>query len=127
MFFIILDYMSETLTLIRVMFTSYFFAVPDPPSGLTIQVRNGKSAIISWDPPAQGSFTSFKLKIHPLVHITDPKQQTITIDNVDSTSYVLKDLVPGATYQVQAFTVFENKESAAYTSRNFTTSKYIQV
>lgn len=58
------------------------------------------------------------------MHITDSKQQTITIDNVDSTSYVLKDLVPGATYQVQAFTVFENKESAAYTSRNFTTSKY---
>lgn len=52
---------------------------------------------------------------------TDGK--AITIDNIDNTQYALKDLVPGATYQVQAFTVFENKESAAYTSRNFTTSK----
>lgn len=34
-------------------------------------------------------------------------------------------MVPGATYQVQAFTVFENKESSAYTSRNFTTSKCV--
>lgn len=92
-----------------------------------MQVRSGKSAIISWDAPSQGSFTSFKLKIQPLVHITDPKQQTITIDNIDSTSYALKELVPGATYQVQAFTVFENRESVAYTSRNFTTSKYIAI
>lgn len=48
--------------------------------------------------------------------------KAITVENIDSTQYALKDLVPGATYQVQAFTVFENKESAAYTSRNFTTS-----
>ncbi|XP_018572478.1 tyrosine-protein phosphatase 10D [Anoplophora glabripennis] len=101
--------------------TANFTTVPDPPSGLSVQVRNGKSAIISWDPPAQGSFTSFKLKINPLVHIPDPKTQTLTIENVDGTQYRLNDLVPGATYQIQAFTVFENKESAAYTSRNFTT------
>lgn len=100
-----------------------FVLVPDPPSGLSVQVRNGKSAIISWNPPAHGSFTSFKLKINPLVHIPDPKTQSFTIDNVDGTQYRVNDLVPGATYQVQAFTVFENKESAAYTSRNFTTSK----
>ncbi|CAH1159779.1 unnamed protein product [Phaedon cochleariae] len=101
--------------------TANFTTVPDPPSGLSVNVRSGKTAIISWDPPSQGSFTSFKLKINPLVHISDQKQQPVTIDNVDGTKYVLNYLVPGATYQVQAFTVFENKESAAYTSRNFTT------
>jgi hypothetical protein len=41
----------------------------------------------------------------------------------DSSPYILQDLTPGASYQVQLFTVFENKESLAYTSRNFTTSK----
>uniref|UniRef100_A0A6P7G206 protein-tyrosine-phosphatase n=1 Tax=Diabrotica virgifera virgifera TaxID=50390 RepID=A0A6P7G206_DIAVI len=101
--------------------TANFTTVPDPPSGLSVDVRSGKTAIISWESPAQGSFTSFKLKINPLVHISEPKQQPIIIDNVDNNMYVLKDLVPGATYQVQAFTVFENKESVAYTSRNFTT------
>ncbi|XP_076252451.1 protein tyrosine phosphatase 10D isoform X4 [Rhynchophorus ferrugineus] len=99
--------------------TANFTTVPDPPSGLSVYVRSGKQALISWSPPAHGSYTSFKLKINPLVHLPDGK--AITIDNVENTQYTLKDLVPGATYQVQAFTVFENKESAAYTSRNFTT------
>lgn len=38
--------------------------------------------------------------------------------------YNLRDLMPGASYQVQAYTVFDGKESLAYTSRNFTTSKF---
>ncbi|KAH1027883.1 hypothetical protein HUJ05_001314 [Dendroctonus ponderosae] len=99
--------------------TANFTTVPDPPSGLSVFVKGGKQAFFSWSPPSQGSYTSFKLKINALVHIPDGK--AITIDNIDNTQYAQKDLVPGATYQVQAFTVFENKESAAYTSRNFTT------
>jgi receptor-type tyrosine-protein phosphatase beta len=98
-------------------------AVPDPPSNLSVSVRSGKSAVILWSPPAHGGFSSFKLKINSLNNVPEAKPQTLTIDNVDTTNYFLKELTPGATYQVQAFTVFENKESAAYTSRNFTTSK----
>lgn len=33
--------------------------------------------------------------------------------------------MPGATYQVQAYTVFDNRESLAYISHNFTTSKSV--
>jgi hypothetical protein len=40
-----------------------------------------------------------------------------------SFQYQLKDLTPGATYQIQAYTIFDGKESVAYTSRNFTTSE----
>uniref|UniRef100_A0AAR5P2U6 protein-tyrosine-phosphatase n=1 Tax=Dendroctonus ponderosae TaxID=77166 RepID=A0AAR5P2U6_DENPD len=111
--------------------TANFTTVPDPPSGLSVFVKGGKQAFFSWSPPSQGSYTSFKLKINALVHIPARKPfellrlgwdgKAITIDNIDNTQYAQKDLVPGATYQVQAFTVFENKESAAYTSRNFTT------
>jgi receptor-type tyrosine-protein phosphatase beta len=36
---------------------------PDPPSNLSVAVRSGKNAIISWSPPTQGNFTSFKLKV----------------------------------------------------------------
>lgn len=100
----------------------YKFSVPDPPSNLSVSVRSGKTAIISWSPPVQGSFSSFKLKINPLSNTLDPKPPSLTIEDVQSSSYILRDLTPGATYQVQAFTVFEGKESAAYTSRNFTTS-----
>lgn len=108
--------------------TANFTTVPDPPSNLSVAVRNGKQAVISWSPPAHGSYSSFKLKISPLNTAVisgsaslDPKSQTFTVDDVDTSPYTLKDLTAGASYQVQAFTVFENKESAAYTSRNFTT------
>lgn len=41
----------------------------------------------------------------------------------DPQQYILKDLTPGATYQLQLFTVYDLKESVAYISKNFTTSK----
>lgn len=37
--------------------------------------------------------------------------------------YILKDLIPGATYQLQLFSVYDLKESVAYISKNFTTSE----
>ena len=39
----------------------------------------------------------------------------------DSSPFQLRDLTPGATYEIQLYTVYENKESAAYISTNFTT------
>ena len=98
--------------------------MPDPPSNLSINIRSGKSAIVSWNPPARGGYSNFKLKINSLNNVPEAKPQILTIDNIENTSYLLKELTPGATYQVQASTVFENKESAAYTSRNFTTSTW---
>lgn len=54
--------------------------------------------------------------------------QPISLSQTDSTrdsqQYILKDLTPGATYQLQLFTVYDHKESVAYISKNFTTSKY---
>lgn len=49
--------------------------------------------------------------------------RTIPIED-GTLSHQLRELNPGATYQVQAYTVFDKKESVAYTSRNFTTSMY---
>ena len=50
--------------------------------------------------------------------------RTIPIEGIE-TQYQVRDLTPGASYQVQAYTVFDNRESLAYTSRNFTTSKFL--
>lgn len=50
-----------------------------------------------------------------------------TDSSKDSNLYVLKDLTPGATYQLQLFTVYDQKESVAYISKNFTTSKCVHV
>lgn len=83
-------------------------------------MRGGKNAIVSWDAPVHGGHASYRLK---LVGLTYPgKIQAILLEESDL-PYTLKDLIPGASYQVQAFTDFDLKESVAYTSRNFTTSK----
>lgn len=100
---------------------SFLSKAPDPPSNLSVSVRSGKIALITWSPPSQGNFSSFKLKI---LGLSDYQyaNKTIVIDD-DSLSYQMKDLTPGATYQIQAYTIFDGKESVAYTSRNFTTSE----
>jgi cadherin 5 type 2 (VE-cadherin) len=46
--------------------------------------------------------------------------KNIVIDS-DSSPFSLRNLTPGASYEIQLFTVYENKESAAYISANFTT------
>merc|ERR1719336_1403281 len=40
---------------------------------------------------------------------------------IRETVSTLRDLTPGATYEIQLFTVYQNKESQAYISTNFTT------
>ena len=40
---------------------------------------------------------------------------------IRETKNTLRDLSPGATYELQLYTVFENKESQAHLSTNFTT------
>lgn len=64
-------------------------------------------------------FVSSFIKV---IGLTDSTNRTIPVED-GSFQYAMRELTPGATYQVQAFTVFDNKESLAYTSRNFTTSK----
>ncbi|XP_066583750.1 tyrosine-protein phosphatase 10D isoform X2 [Prorops nasuta] len=91
---------------------------PDPPSNLTVSVRNGKTAIVYWAPPAQGNHTGFRLTVQSFSDQGKPRPTLIAKDAI---SYTLRDLTPGATYSLQLFTVLDTKESVAYTSRNFTT------
>nr|XP_050849252.1 tyrosine-protein phosphatase 10D isoform X4 [Vespula vulgaris] len=91
---------------------------PDPPSNLTVSVRNGKTAIVYWSPPAQGNYSGFRLRVQSFSDTGNPRTSVIPADAVP---YTLRDLTPGATYSLQLFTVLDTKESVAYTSRNFTT------
>ncbi|XP_011258051.1 tyrosine-protein phosphatase 10D isoform X4 [Camponotus floridanus] len=91
---------------------------PDPPSNLTVSVRNGKTAIVYWSPPVQGNYSGFRLRTQSFSDTGNPKTSVIPVDSVP---YTLRDLTPGATYSLQLFTVLDAKESVAYTSRNFTT------
>lgn len=100
--------------------TASIITAPDPPSNLSAVARGGKGALIAWNPPLHGKHSTYRLKVISLSEEAPP--QTFTVDD-DTYSYNLRDLKPGASYQVQAYTVFDSKESVAYTSRNFTTSK----
>ncbi|CAG0924082.1 unnamed protein product [Notodromas monacha] len=99
--------------------TASITTVPDPPSNVSIGVRSGRISLVSWNPPALGGYSAFKLKVVPLSEIQN-SIKNIVIDS-DSSPFTLRNLTPGASYEIQLFTVFENKESAAYISRNFTT------
>ncbi|CAH2227131.1 jg25431, partial [Pararge aegeria aegeria] len=49
--------------------------------------------------------------------------RNVSLEGAGNWSHVLRDLSPGATYQLHAFTLLRDKESAAYASFNFTTSE----
>lgn len=88
---------------------------------LEIQVRSGKTAVVSWEPPPYGKYSSFKLKVIPLSEPHDSiKNMAVTQAQLP---FTLRELTPGASYELQLYTVYEKKESDAYISSNFTTRK----
>ncbi|KAK6628641.1 Tyrosine-protein phosphatase 10D [Polyplax serrata] len=99
--------------------TASITTVPDPPTNLSVNVTSEKVATVSWSPPTLGHHTSYRLKVLSLSEVNS-QAKSIAVDD-KARSYIFRELIPGASYQVQLFTVFENKESIAYTSRNFTT------
>jgi hypothetical protein len=48
--------------------SSFDIAAPDPPSNLSVNVRSGKTAQVSWSPPLLGHYSSFKLKVKHLCY-----------------------------------------------------------
>ncbi|XP_066970331.1 tyrosine-protein phosphatase 10D-like [Macrobrachium rosenbergii] len=91
--------------------------VPPPPSNLTIDVRGGRSALVSWDPPGTGSYTGFKLKVIPL---SEPKKTEVFTVKAQP-PFPIKNLTSGASYELQLHTFYDGMESSAYISSNFTT------
>ncbi|XP_068628161.1 tyrosine-protein phosphatase 10D [Battus philenor] len=91
---------------------------PEPPTGLNVTQGRNKKTVITWAPPAHGDYTGFRFKVIPLTEAREGARN-ITVEGGNG-SYTLRDLAPGATYQLHAFTLLHDKESAAYASRNFT-------
>ncbi|CAK1544794.1 unnamed protein product [Leptosia nina] len=94
---------------------------PEPPTNLTVTLGRNKQAAISWSPPAHGDYTAFRFKVIPLTERAEGGTRNITVEGGGNWTHVLRDLSPGATYQLHAFTLLHDKESAAYASFNFTT------
>ncbi|KAG0729552.1 Tyrosine-protein phosphatase 10D [Chionoecetes opilio] len=93
--------------------------LPPPPKNLEIQVRSGTNALVSWKPPDIGGYSAFKLKVIPL---SEPQDSTRNVVIKEAQlPFNLRDLTPGASYELQLYTVYEKKESDAYISSKFTT------
>ncbi|KAK7873176.1 hypothetical protein R5R35_006394 [Gryllus longicercus] len=107
---------SELLT-----WTASITTAPDPPTNLTVTPQGGKQALVSWRPPARGHASSYKIKVIPLSESLPPEAQRAVTLHETGLQYTLQNLTPGASYQLQLLTVYDDKESLAYTSRNFTT------
>ncbi|XP_063616070.1 tyrosine-protein phosphatase 10D-like [Cydia splendana] len=98
---------------------------PEPPTNLTVSLSRNKQATIAWAPPSHGEYTGFRFKVIPLTERAEGGARNITVEAPETPgagwTHTLKELSPGATYQLHAFTLLHDKESAAYASRNFTT------
>ncbi|CAG4984834.1 unnamed protein product [Colias eurytheme] len=96
---------------------------PEPPTNLTVTLGRNKQAAIAWSPPAHGDYTGFRFKVIPLTERAEGSEGAlnITVEGGGNWTHVLRELSPGATYQLHAFTLLHDKESAAYASFNFTT------
>lgn len=84
-----------------------------------MDVQTGKIVELVWDPPFTGGYSGFKLVI--LSAQDDLSPRTFDLPE-DSLSFALRDLTPGASYEVQLSTVYQDKESSVFISSNFTTS-----
>ncbi|EDV44425.2 uncharacterized protein Dana_GF20352, isoform B [Drosophila ananassae] len=92
---------------------------PDPPANLSVQLRSSKSAFITWRPPGKGRYSGFRIRV---LGLTDkPFEKNYSMESNETLQLSAKELTPGGSYQVQAYSVYQGKESVAYTSRNFTT------
>lgn len=93
---------------------------PEPPRDLSVDVITGKEVKLDWSPPSEGSVSSYQAKIIPLSEQDDTVVRNLNVSNNELT-LKLRDLTPGATYEVQLQSIYSKKPSNAYLSANFTT------
>lgn len=105
--------MNDVLT-----WTTVIATEPDPPTNLSIDVQTGKIVQLTWDPPLIGGYTGYKIAI--LSSQDDEGLRTFDLDE-EPLPFILRDLTPGASYEVQLSTVYQDKESSVFISSNFTT------
>lgn len=93
---------------------------PDPPRELSVDVITGKEVKLDWSAPNEGSISSYQAKIIPLSEHDDTAVKNLNVSNSELT-LKLRDLTPGATYEVQLQSIYAKKPSNAFLSANFTT------
>lgn len=110
-------YFSNTSITDWLTWTASITTAPGPPTQLGLDIQSGEKAEVRWQPPSTGGFSRFRLKVAPLSESTAPMRNLV----VAKTEASLQNLTAGATYEVQLYTMLDDKESQTYISTNFTT------
>jgi hypothetical protein len=76
---------------------------------------------LNWKPPHDGIVSSYKVTIIPLSEQDETGVRNIRVGSSDELPISIRDLTPGASYEVQLHSVYLNKASNAFVSTNFTT------
>lgn len=93
---------------------------PDPPRELSVDVITGKEVKLDWASPTEGLVSSYQAKIIPLIEHDESLVKNLNVSS-NETTLKLRDLTPGATYEVQLQSIYARKPSNAFLSANFTT------
>lgn len=93
---------------------------PEPPRELSVDVITGKEVKLDWSAPSEGLVSSYQAKIIPLSEHDDTPVKNLNVSSKELT-LTLRDLTPGATYEVQLQSLYTKKPSNAFLSANFTT------
>lgn len=75
---------------------------------------------LEWLPPLNGGVSGYKVTIIPLSEQDDSGVRSVEVGG-DELPFTLRDLTPGATYEVQLQSQFHEKPSNVFLSANFTT------
>ncbi|XP_054160491.1 tyrosine-protein phosphatase 10D-like isoform X2 [Oppia nitens] len=101
--------------------TLFVLGAPDPPRELSIDVQSGKSVELDWKPPIKGGVSGYKLAIVPLSEQDETGIRNLEVGANDPFPVAIRDLTPGASYEVQLHSVLLGKPSNVFLSANFTT------
>ncbi|KAI1301523.1 Tyrosine-protein phosphatase 10D [Halotydeus destructor] len=94
---------------------------PDPPRDLQIEVVSGKIVHLEWQPPLRGEITGYKLTIIPLSEQDETGVRHMDISVDESFPVTLRDLTPGASYEIQLHSTLLKTSSNLFLTANFTT------
>lgn len=112
--------LASILTIVScLIFTVY--ADLDPPTDLQIEVVSGKIVHLEWRPPARGEVSGYKVTIIPLSEQDETRVRHMDHSVDDSFPVTLRDLTPGASYEVQLQSTLRDATSNLFLSANFTT------
>ena len=80
---------------------------PDPPTDLTVNVQNGTVAKVNWEPPTVDKQITYRIKLIPL----SEQNKTVSDIDISKTTITLRDLTPGAIYEIQVKSIYNDTES----------------